>query len=225
MRRPAAAAAAIFGVLGLCLLAAAPSLAHGGDPNYRSEIDSIRPPVEGVRAEVENFDSDLRLVNHSAETVVVEGYEGEPYLRFEPSGLVFVNENSPAAYLNTDRYARAEVPDDVDASAPPRWRLLTDVGEYAWHDHRSHYMGEGVPSVVTDRDVRTEVFAYSIPIEIGGRRGSINGTLYWVGQPNDAPVLPFVALAVVTALLVVVIIIVRRRRRRDADGGARPEAW
>ncbi len=227
LRRPTAAVVAALGVLASCLLAAAPASAHGGDPNYRSEIDSIAPESPGISAEILNFDADLKLTNESDETVVVLGYNEEPYLRFEPDGRVYVNESSPAAYLNTDRYARVDVPGDVDPGDPPEWKQVGDTGEYAWHDHRSHYMGEGVPQIVEDQDVRTKVFDYSIPIEVGDEKGSIDGTLLWVGQDDDAPLLPFVILGVVTLLLVVLVIVVRRRRRRDEaddDGGSGPGA-
>ena len=233
MRRPTSRVGVALCVLATCLLAATPAAAHGGNPNYRSQIDSIEPDIDGLSAEIENFDADLRLVNDSDETVVVMGYNDEPYLRFEPDGLVFVTESSPAAYLNSDRYGRVDVPEGVDPKDPPEWKQVADVGEYTWHDHRSHYMGDGIPSVVTDQDVKTKVFDYSIPIEVGGEPGAINGTLFWVGQENDAPVLPFVILGVVTIALLALVVVVRRRRRRDDEGddddagpaAAKGEAW
>ena len=88
----------------LCVLAA-PALAHEGNPNYRSEVDAISPPVEGLDAEILNFDDRIELRNTGGETIVVEGYRGEPYLRFEPDGTVAVNQRSPATYLNEDRFA------------------------------------------------------------------------------------------------------------------------
>ena len=234
MRRPTTAVAATLGVLASCLLAAAPALAHGGDPNFRSEINSISPDTPGISAEIENFDADIRFTNEGDETVVVTGYNDEPYLRFEPDGLVFVNRSSPAAYLNSDRYGRVDVPADVDPEDPPEWEQVADTGEFTWHDHRSHYMSEGVPQIVTDQDVRTKVFDYSIPIEVGGEKGEIDGTLFWVGQEDGAPVLPFVILGIVTLGLIALVVVVRRRRRRedgkggdgdDADAAEVKEAW
>ncbi|MFN8152111.1 MAG: hypothetical protein U0R24_13435 [Solirubrobacterales bacterium] len=230
MRRPTAAVAAALGVLASCLLAAAPAAAHGGDPNYRSEITSITPDTPGLSAEIENFDADLRLVNDSDQRVVVLGYNEEPYLRFEPDGLVYVNRSSPAAYLNSDRYGRVDVPAGIDPKDPPEWEQVSDTGEWTWHDHRSHYMGDGVPGVVEDQDVRTKVFDYSIPIEVGSRAGSIDGTLYWVGQEDDAPVLPFVILGIVALGSIALVVVVRRRRRDDAggdrgEGDEEKEAW
>jgi hypothetical protein len=207
--------------------------AHGGDPDYRSEIDAIRPATDGLSAEIENFDADLRFVNHSDETVVVMGYEGEPYLRFDPDGTVYANERSPASFLNSDRYGRVDVPASADPKAAPEWKEVSKSGEYTWHDHRSHYMSTGTPPQVTDPGVRTKVFDYSIPIEVGSERGAIDGTLYWVGPPDEsAPVLPFVALGVLTLALIALVVVVRRRRRGDdgdagGGGAAEParEAW
>jgi len=226
MQRTTAVVALALGALAAMLLGAAGAGAHGGDPNYRSEINSIRPATEGLSAEIVDFDADLRFRNDSGETVVVMGYEGEPYLRFDPDGTVYANERSPAAYLNSERYGRVEVPASADPKAAPEWKEVSTGGGFAWHDHRSHYMSESTPGKVTDPDVRTKIFDYSIPIEVGGERGSIDGTLFWVGPQDEAtPVLPFIALGVVTLGLVALVVVVRRRRRAAAGEGAQREAW
>ena len=56
-------------------------------------------------------DDRLALTNSTGEPLVVLGYEGEPYLRFDAKG-VHENVRSPAATLNDDRYARLELPAD-----------------------------------------------------------------------------------------------------------------
>jgi hypothetical protein len=233
MQRTSAVVALALVALAALLHGAPTASAHGGDPDYRSEIDAIRPATDGLSAEIENFDADIRFVNGSDETVVVMGYEGEPYLRFDPDGTVYANERSPAAYLNSDRYGRVDVPASADAKADPEWQEVSKSGEYTWHDHRSHYMSSGTPPQVTDPSVRTKIFDYSIPIDIGSRSGAIDGTLYWVGPPEDStPVLPFVALGLVTIALVALVIAIRRRRSGGGphDGGgaaatAAEEAW
>ena len=40
-----------------------------------------------------------------ADEVQILGYEGEPYIRLDSTG-VFENVNSPAHYINLDRFAR-----------------------------------------------------------------------------------------------------------------------
>lgn len=209
----------------LCLLAAAPALGHEGDPNFRSEIDSVRPSVPGVEFEVLNYDADIELVVRRGRAVTIYGYEGEPYARVLRDGTVQRNKRSPATYLNTDRYAEAQVPKSADPKAPPEWEAVDSSGTFRWHDHRSHYMAEGTPPQVKDESRRTKVFEYEIPIRIDGRRGVVDGTLHWVG-PTDTAKTPFlIAGLVVVVLGIGVVVIVRRRRGEDDEGGAAEEAW
>lgn len=206
-------------VLVIGLMAAIASVphasAHQGDPDYRSEVTGIKPSVTGLEAEMLNYDSDILLTNASDRTVVVMGYEGESYLRFEPDGTVAANLDSPAYYLNTDRYGDASVPAGTDPDARPDWKVVAGTGEYSWHDHRSHYMSTTMPPQVTDPDTRTKIFDYSIPLEIDGEPGSIGGTLFWVGS-GGFPLLPFVGLGVLALGSIVLVVVVRRRRSAAA---------
>ncbi len=221
-------------LLGACSLAASLASAHQGDPDYLSEVTSISPRIPGLSAEIVNYDSDLVVENRSGSVVELEGYEGEPYLRFLPDGTVEVNTRSPAYYLNTDRYGTSEVPAAADPDARPRWKVVAEDGRFDWHDHRSHYMSESLPPQVTDEGQRTKIFDYSIPMRIDGRRGSLDGTLYWVGEPSPSR-LPFILIATALLLLVPIAVLIRRRRSASEDddgeagGSARPgergEAW
>jgi len=192
--------------------------AHQGDPNFRSEVVGIEPPVDGLSAEILNYDSDIVLTNDGDSTVVVEGYEGEPYLRFSPDGAVEANLASPAYYLNTDRYGDAEVPASADPEAEPDWKLVAGTGEFSWHDHRSHYMSTSIPPQVEDEAQRTKIFDYEIPLRVDGRPAAIQGTLHWVGS-SGFPIVPFVALGLVAIGSVILVVAVRRRR---AAGPPRP---
>ena len=87
---------------------AAPALAHEGDPRYDSVLTG--EPPRGIDVQVLNYGDRLSLRNETGETVVVEGYEKEPYARLLPDGTVQVNTRSPASYLNDDPYADAPVP-------------------------------------------------------------------------------------------------------------------
>ncbi|MEZ5154836.1 MAG: hypothetical protein R2718_01870 [Solirubrobacterales bacterium] len=199
--------------LGL-LIAATASIhadAHQGNPNYRSEIRGIAPEVPGLRAEVLNYDSDIVLTNDSDRTIEVEGYEGEPYLRFAPDGTVEANLNSPAYYLNTDRYGDVDVPAAADAGAAPDWKVVAAGGEFSWHDHRSHYMSTSTPPQVTDEGRRTKIFDYEIPLRVEGRPAALEGTLHWVGS-SGFPLLPFVLLGLFAAGSLLLVVVVRRRR-------------
>jgi hypothetical protein len=219
IRGAAAAALAV-----LCVAAPA-ALAHEGNPNYRSEVRAIAPALPGLEARVRGYDDAIELVYDGEHPLVVEGYRSEPYLRFNPDGLVEVNRRSPAAYLNEDRFAKVELPDRADHRARPSWATVAENGRYDWHDHRIHWMGEGtLPPQVEDEGERTRVFGWEIPMASGGRPVEVRGTLTWLGNDEDG----FPAAAGLTlggalvggALLVVVV----RRRRSRAETPAK-EAW
>ena len=197
------------------------SVAHQGDPNYRSELEGVRPAAlaDGLDFSVGNYDDFIALSNRSGETVVIDGYRGEPYLRFRPDGVVSVNTRSPAWFANRDRYGEVGVPGSADPDAPPRWKRLGDEGRYAWHDHRSHWMGKGLPPQVSDRSVRTEVFGYSIPLEVDGRSADLTGTLYWVGSGGGPTLWPFLILG--TVVIAGCTLLLVRRRRSGETGGSR----
>jgi hypothetical protein len=202
------------------LLAGAPvALAHEGSPNFLSQVNSVSPQVDGIAVEVLNRDDRLLLRNDSGQTVVIEGYSKEPYARIEADGTVSVNRNSEAYYLNEERDGQVEVPEGVDSKGEPEWEEVSKTGRFEWHDHRMHWMAEEDPEQVEDKDVRTKVFEWEVPIEVGGRSGAIAGTLFWTPVASSGigilpPVLAFAALVIV----VCVAIAVKRRRRPS-------EAW
>lgn len=216
MRRlaPLAAALAL-----LALPALAP--AHEGDPRYRSEVAGIRPAVPGLEVRVLNYDDSLELVNRTGRTIVVEGYDGEPYARLLPDGSVQVNERSPARFVNSERYGDEPAPPGASATDAPRWRTLARDGRLSWHDHRMHWMGRGRPPSVTDAGVRTKVFDYEVPLRVDGRPAVIAGTLWWAGEPDGA--MPGWAIAALVAagvgsLLFVVLVRRRSGRAHPRDG-------
>ena len=194
--------------------------AHQGNPDYRSEVTAITPgrDAPGIEAEVVNFDDSVVLRNDSGKTVVVKGYEGEPFARISADGLVEVNLNSPSFYLNQDRYAEVDIPSRADPDKAPDWDEVDRSGQFAWHDHRSHYMGKNTPPQVSDRSVPTVIFDYSIPISVDGDPAAINGTLSWVGSDSGFPVAPFAGLGVVV-LLGVGWLLYRRNRTGPAGPG------
>jgi len=211
-----------LGLLALLTMVTLPGVAaaHEGNPNYRSEITSIRPAAlaDGLSFSIVNFDDHVRLENRSGKDVTVEGYEGEPYIRVLADGRVEVNLNSPSHYLNQDRYAEIALPERADPEAAPDWDQVEDDGIYEWHDHRSHYMVEGVtPRQVKDESEQTKIFDYEIPIRVDGRPATVDGTLTWVGTDSKAPVAPFVILAV--ALAAAIVLWARRRRRGPGEEG------
>ena len=216
MRTRWAALAAITSVL--VLLTAAPAWGHGGNPNYRSVIDSVTPNVPGVSFEVLSYDSYFQLLDQHGHEVVIYGYEDEPYARVLKDGTVQVNERSPAYFLNDTRFPTTEVP---PVRRPRSAAEVEDSGrlrDLLWHDHRMHYGSEAMPPQVKDTSKKTKVYDYEVPIRVDGRKGAIDGTLYWVGSA-DTSKLPFI----IAGLLIVLgggaaVLYVRRRRGGDGDG-------
>jgi hypothetical protein len=211
----AAAAAAL-------LVCASAALAHQGSPNFLSQINAITPSVEGVNVTVLNRDDRLLLHNTSGETVLIEGYDGEPYARIGADGEVMVNTDSEAYYINEERDGQVDVPPDADSEGEPRWERVSGSGRFEWHDHRMHWMSESDPEVA-DKDKRSKVFDWEVPVAIGERRGAISGTLFWTPVASSGmPLGAIFALAALVIVLCIVVVIVRRRR---SAAGARAEAW
>lgn len=213
-----------WGAVAVALLAGAPvALAHEGSPNFLSQINEVTPAGSGVDVQVLNRDDRLLLVNGSDKTVLIEGYEGEPYARLEPDGTVAVNTDSRAYYINEERDGKVGVPDGVDSKGEPRWEEVSRTGRFEWHDHRMHWMSEDDPEVVEDKDVRTKVYDWKVPITVDGREGLIAGTLFWTPVPSSGPPLPLLLGLAALVLASAAAAVVKLRRRTAA--AAAPEAW
>jgi hypothetical protein len=121
--------------------------------------------------------------------VTVLGYQGEPYLRVGPAG-VLANLNSQATYLNKSRQGNAPIPPDLptDPNAPPRWEQVSSGHVARWHDHRIHWMGSSLPPDVRRAPGQVHVQAVW---QVGLRQGSlpvtVTGELRWVPGPSPWP--------------------------------------
>jgi hypothetical protein len=217
--------AALVPVLACAL--AAPAVAHQGDPRFDSVLTGAGIP--GLKVQVLNYGDRLLLQNHTGQTVTLEGYENEPYARLLADGTVQVNQNSPATYLNTDPYANATVPKTANAKAAPAWKTIEGDNRYETHDHRIHWMSPGAtPDKVTDKAVRTKVFDWSVPVEVGDKRTAITGTLWWRGTDaaGGMPIGLIVGFVVLIVGSLVLVWVVRRRRGRDDRAPTESaEAW
>jgi hypothetical protein len=201
----------------LALLAPAAD-AHKADPNYLTQVKTIQPPTSGVSVSVINRSDQLLLHNTSGKDVVVFGYEKEPYARVLADGTVEVNTNSPAYYLNEDRYGTTKPPAGVTARSPAKWKTLDKTARFQWHDHRMHWMGKSRPPQVKDPNKRTKIYDWKVPITIGSQAGAIGGTLLWTPKPGgSAPVGAIIAGLVIVIGLALMVFIVRRRRAAEGE--------
>jgi hypothetical protein len=208
----------------LSLLLPAAGLAHNGNPNFRSDLRSLDPTLPGIKVEVLNYDDRLLLTNKSNRQVLVEGYEKEPYLRFDPGGLVVVNKRSPSFFLNQDRFGKSEVPPEAKRNAEPLWQTVSQSGRYEWHDHRIHWMSKELPPQVKNKDKPAKILNWVVPMKIGDQNAHLTGTLRWEPTDTSAPIGAFIALGGIALASGALILASRRVRRRRASM-RRGEAW
>ncbi len=192
---------------------------QGSSYNYRSYVTSVVPHVPGLSLEVLEFADRLILTNHSGRTVTVYGYQEEPYARVLADGIVQLNTRSPAYYLNQNFYGQVTVPPSASPTAPPHWMTVDRTGQLEWHDHRIHWMSPIPPAKVKNKNKRTLIFQWQVPIQVGARKGLVNGNLFWVPLGNSsAPVGAILALVALIVLGVLVVLFVRKRRARRPPG-------
>jgi hypothetical protein len=204
------------GSIGVAVLGAGPAAAHGGTSdtgpaNYRSEITD--PGAPGLSWRVLGGDNLVELTNTTDSEVVVLGYQGEPYLRFTPGVGVQRNANSPATYLNEDRFGDTEIPPTASAAAEPDWVAVSTTDTYAWRDHRAHWMSRAQPPQVAADPARGHLISsYSILLLLDGmERVTARGELRWL--PDRAWWPPIVFLGVTFTAIVGVVAI----RSRPTD--------
>jgi hypothetical protein len=223
------------------IVLAAPAVAPAADEpsskNYKSEFQSVRPPVSGLTVTVEGGDKYLVVKNGTGKTVLVPGYDGEQYLRFLPNGEVDVNLNSPAKYLNGIRFGtpdRVQIPRNALVGGKPKWQKAADNGTYRWFDHRIHWMDRKPPPIVKDQSKKTKIFDWKVPVSAGGVNAAMLGTLTWIPSGSSSSGLSGVAIAAIVAgvlaLIVLIWLLLRRRRAPAAAESPRrekaaKEAW
>jgi hypothetical protein len=186
---------------------------QGSSYNYRSYVTRVVPHVPGLSLEVLEFADRLILTNHSGQTVTVYGYQGDPYARVLANGTVQLNTRSPAYYLNQNFYGEVTVPASASPTAPPHWVTVDRTGQLEWHDHRIHWMSPIPPASVKDKNKRTLIFQWQVPIQVGAQKGTIDGNLFWVPLADSStPLAAILALVAVVVLGLLIVLYTRKRR-------------
>lgn len=153
-----------------------------GPSDYESQVIDAEP-APGVELRVLGGDSFIEIVVDEGTEVTVLGYEDEPYVRIDADGTVSVNRNSPAKYLNEDRYQDVVVPANADADASPDWEVVADEGTYAWHDHRTHWMNpDTLPPSLDDRSQIQLVNTWELELVVDGEPVTVQGELFVLPQ-------------------------------------------
>jgi hypothetical protein len=176
-------------------------------------VTAVEPALEGLTVRVLDGDDQLQVRNDTGSELVFLGYDDEPYLRFAADGGVFRNANSPATYLNEERYGDVDVPSGAGKDADPEWELVRSGRTYSWHDHRIHWMSTIDPPKV--REAKGEphhVFDWTVPGTIDGEELAIRGSLDY--EPPPASSFDPILIAPVVALALAGGVIWWARRRR-----------
>ncbi|HWL44371.1 MAG TPA: hypothetical protein VNQ73_15630 [Ilumatobacter sp.] len=199
-----------LGIAAIAVFAApAPVLADPPGPtDFESTIVAVEPAVDGVAASIVGGDAFFVLDVDPGIVVTVAGYQGEPYLEFDATGEVRENRQSPTYFASRTK-AGAKVPDDVTASTPPSWTVVAHDGTYAWHDHRTHWMG-GQPT-----GNRGDVVARGqVALVVDGEPVTVRVETRWL--PAASP-LPAAAGLLVGVLAAAGYVLARRRGLIAAD--------
>jgi hypothetical protein len=169
--------------LGLVGATASPVFADPPGPtDYQSEVLSVVPETPTIEVGIVGGDSFVELRVEPGVEATVLGYQGEDYLWFRSDGVVFENQNSPATYLNADRYGNDGVPATARADAEPRWEQVATGGYWAWHDHRAHWMQSARPFGLEAGD---QILEAVIPLVVDGETVEITVISTW--QPAPSP--------------------------------------
>jgi len=222
MRTPRAHAVLLVALAAAVIVPAAAAHGGGGALGFRSSVRTITPAATGLKATVLDYDDRLQVTNDTAKTVIVLGYEDEPYLMFR-NGHVYRNARSPATYLNDDRFGQVQLPPQANAKAPPEWKELVDESRYDWHDHRIHWMSRTLPpKVQAHKNIAQHVFNWTVPITVDGKRAMIKGTLDYT--PPAGGKFPFLLIVPPVLLFCAAIVLwtIRRARRVGDEPNSAP---
>jgi hypothetical protein len=206
-------ALALVGLVGAALLTVPTADAHYNTARlgYRSHVIAVTPRIPGIQAKVLYGDDQVLLTNRSGKTILILGYSGEPYLRFQGKEI-YVNNNSPSLYLNADRYGKTPIPKSASAKARPKWNRLISGNVWAWHDHRIHWMSPIPPKPITDAPrSRHHLYDWKVSATANGKPFFITGSLDYVPPPQKKfPVNLAIALGALIALGIAGLFALRR---------------
>jgi hypothetical protein len=175
-----------------------------GPTEYLSVIQSIEPATDSIAVRMIGGDSFFEVSQLEPVLIEIVGYQGEPYLRIGPDGVVEENRLSATTYLNQERYGAGDiVPDFVDNDAQPEWIQVGTGGRYAWHDHRSHWMNTQRPPGAEPGDTILEAV---IPLRVDGTEVAVS-----VVSTLEEPASPFPTIGGAAIGLMAAVLLVRRQ--------------
>jgi hypothetical protein len=182
--------------------------AHGGGSQheYISTVDRI-VNAHGVDAQASG-DGHFSFSAPAGHTVIVRGYSGEPYLRFQ-GGKIEANELAPTTFVNRDE----PPPASADAKARPQWRQIGSGLKWTWHDHRTHWMASQAPAAITKAPKASHhVFGWKVTGTVDTRPFEIVGSLDWAPAKSRPGYVWISYLAIAFGVLYAAFLILSKRR-------------
>lgn len=193
------------------------SHAHGeSGKGYTSTVIRIQD-AGGIDATA-SADGHFIFTVPGGKTVIVNGYEREPYVKFQ-NGTIYVNRRSPTAYVNDERAA----PADASARSTPDWVARGSGLTYTWHDHRTHWMAADPPAAVESEPKKHHhVSDWKVYGTVDGEPFVVDGSLDWNPTKSGPGYewLSFLAFAGAAVYVAFVLIVKRRSRTRLTNRAA-----
>lgn len=126
----------------------------------------------------------LLVQNQGRRTLTVQGRQGEPFARIGRRG-VQVNLKSPT-HQEDQRSKGAPSSGTADPAAAPRWRRVEEAPRYLWFDSRARYAAGQPPDEIAERQFRTVLKRWTVPLESSAGPTVIRGTTSWVPKRRAA---------------------------------------
>lgn len=140
--------------------------------NTEAIVTSVSPQLpDGVKMDIVGTDTFVR-VRSDGHSVIIPGYEQEPYIEVLETNEVRVNVNSITYLLNQTRYG-SDVPEITTDEV--KWETVSNNGEYMWHDHRVHWMSQKPPAIMNDDGL---IQTWVILLTVDSANVTVNGELY-----------------------------------------------
>lgn len=93
------------------------------------------PPLKGLGITIPGHQDPFVLADRTNETLVVQGYSSESYLRFDAKG-VWMNQRSPNRWLaRPDWNVGSPLPAATDPKAAPQWKPHVVHGSLVYFTH------------------------------------------------------------------------------------------
>ena len=119
------------------------------------------------------------------ERIEVLGAAGEPFARFDDSG-VEVNTASPTWALTDAGRSGAEAPEPQGVGEAPRWRREGASRQLTWLEQRAVYEPGTPPAEAAKAGEPTDLFEWEIPVVVDGAPGTVRGLTRWVPRASTA---------------------------------------